>query len=345
MKKAHIWLGLCLLLALALMHESPAAQESDPNRAGTRAMGEKIRSALVSGDYNTVYSNLRPAARGRVALLHEIFVHQLAESDFDDNKAAALAKDLDPSGKLAMQGTADLRALSEVDFFGLASGLLRFAATRKVEQASLAWHLVEQGTAYQSEFFGEEVAGLQFYTSGLAVAYANRAGEQIGVLFEREGGALLIVGFTIQAEDQELTLDALGKESGGTLNRLLQGATTLSAKRSEGEQLLGSARDYCRVEYSKTGDAAAVSKPFAELVEEGTFDGEYFTVREYHAKLEGAGYDAAFEAHPVEQGDGYGLIMFKWADGSSKIEWFDTKTQLDKRVEEIKEGPKIKEAK
>ena len=348
MRKAHVWLGLCLLLGLALMQGKPAAQNADVSPAAVRSAGENIRSALVSGDYSAVYLKLRPAARGRVALLYERFKYELRKSKMNDDGAAALAKSLDPNGKLAIQGLKDLEALSEVDFFGLASGILRFPATRKAEQVNLTWYLVEQGQAYNSGIFDQNTAGLSFFQSGPAVGYENRDGEQIGIVFEQEGAALLIVTYSVHTEDGEMSFRGLelgAAGDGGALRRLLHGGAPDSVKRSEGEQLLGAARDFCRVEYSKTGDKSAVGKPFATQVENGTFDGVNYGVRTYHAGLEGSEFDAALEVHPLDGDSGYGLMTFKWASGESEIEWFETKSELDERLTELKDGPKIKAVK
>ncbi|MCA8914769.1 MAG: hypothetical protein KDB90_05095 [Planctomycetes bacterium] len=348
MRKAHVWLGLCLLLGLALMQGQPVAQNAESDPASVRRMGDKIRTALVGGDYAVVFTQLRPAARGRVALLYERFKHELRKSGMNNDGAADIAKSLDPNGKLAIQGLKDLEALSEVDFFGLASGILRFPATRKAEQVNLAWHLVEQGQAYNSGIFDQNTAGLSFFQSGPAVGYENRDGEQIGIVFEQEGTALLVASYSVQTDQGEMSFHSLelgAADDGGALRRLLHGGAPDSVKRSEGEQLLGAARDFCRVEYSKTGDKSAVGKPFATEVENGTFDGVNFGVRTYHAGLEGSEFDAALEVHPLDGDSGYGLMTFKWASGESEIEWFETKSELDERLTELKDGPKIKAVK
>ena len=95
-------------------------------------------------------------------------------------------------------------------------------------------------------------------------------------------------------------------------------SNTRDARRAEGEQLLGSARDFCRVEYSKT------STPPTSLAAAGTgaFVGKYFQVTGAPGAGSGS-FDASLSATPVAAGssDGTGTMFFIWASGNSSISW------------------------
>lgn len=90
-------------------------------------------------------------------------------------------------------------------------------------------------------------------------------------------------------------------------------SNTRDARRAEGEQLLGSARDWARVEYSKAG--VVPGAPVA-----GSFTGKYYAV----TAAPGAGaapYDATMVANPTSASDGIGTMHFAWASGQSSIAW------------------------
>lgn len=96
-------------------------------------------------------------------------------------------------------------------------------------------------------------------------------------------------------------------------------SNTRDARRAEGEQLMGSARDFSRVEYSKAGVAPA------NLAGAGTnaFKGKYYTVDQTAGPAASgvAGYDVKLQATPTSATDGTGTIHFVWTSGNSSIQW------------------------
>ena len=92
-------------------------------------------------------------------------------------------------------------------------------------------------------------------------------------------------------------------------------SNTRDARRAEGEQLMGSARDYCRVEYSKNGNATAVTTPFGTQVTNGAFAGKYYAVNTYTAGT------PSVTATATSTSDGNGLMSWAWASGNSTISW------------------------
>jgi type II secretory pathway pseudopilin PulG len=95
-------------------------------------------------------------------------------------------------------------------------------------------------------------------------------------------------------------------------------SNTRDARRAEGTQLLGSARDFCRVTYSKNGawDATAVAAYAAE-VGTGAFDGEYYNVTAPVASSTAVG--CIISATALSTSDGDGSCGFRWASGESNI--------------------------
>jgi hypothetical protein len=45
----------------------------------------------------------------------------------------------------------------------------------------------------------------------------------------------------------------------------------------------------------------------------------------------------ALEVHAAGADDPWGLMTLVWASGKSKIEWFDTKAELDRHLKTLKE--------
>ncbi|MEZ5992524.1 MAG: prepilin-type N-terminal cleavage/methylation domain-containing protein [Planctomycetota bacterium] len=98
-------------------------------------------------------------------------------------------------------------------------------------------------------------------------------------------------------------------------------SNTRDARRAEGEQLLGSARDALRVEYSKTNTAPAT--PFAPAsMTQTNFTGSYFKVDAAYGTAAG-GFDQAVKAVGIAAGnpDGVGTMSFLWSSGNSTITW------------------------
>ncbi|MCB9894780.1 MAG: prepilin-type N-terminal cleavage/methylation domain-containing protein [Planctomycetes bacterium] len=91
-------------------------------------------------------------------------------------------------------------------------------------------------------------------------------------------------------------------------------SNTRDARRAEGEQLMGSARDFCRVEYSKNGNASAVTAPFGVQVANGAFAGKYYSVNTYATT-------PSVLATASSTSDGNGLMTWVWASGNSTISW------------------------
>jgi len=98
-------------------------------------------------------------------------------------------------------------------------------------------------------------------------------------------------------------------------------SNTREARRSEGEQLLGSARDYCRVEWSRTGDIEKVREMLTTEVRAGTFSGKYFSVApELKQTPQGGVLHTAPGVESVHD-DGIGYVEFAWETAEWTLKW------------------------
>ncbi|MCA8935346.1 MAG: prepilin-type N-terminal cleavage/methylation domain-containing protein [Planctomycetes bacterium] len=97
-------------------------------------------------------------------------------------------------------------------------------------------------------------------------------------------------------------------------------SNTRDARRAEGEQLLGSARDALRVEYSKTNTApASVFAPASMTA--ANFVGSYFKVNDAYGTAAGS-FNVGITAQNVTgTADGTGTMSFYWTSGESTIAW------------------------
>ncbi|MCA8916993.1 MAG: hypothetical protein KDB90_16505 [Planctomycetes bacterium] len=101
----------------------------------------------------------------------------------------------------------------------------------------------------------------------------------------------------------------------------VRGPETRPPRRDEAMQLLNSARDFLRVEYSKHGYAEETREPFTKAIKSGEFTGEYFCIS---PEIELSTNQATIHSSPTERGsveDGSCYMTFEWASGSSTIDW------------------------
>lgn len=105
----------------------------------------------------------------------------------------------------------------------------------------------------------------------------------------------------------------------------------LELRRTEGEQLMGSGRDYARVEYSKSEIAP---KKFSDSMEEfeSAFTGDYYKLRDTIYKKPDMERGAVV-AEPVDDEDlGYAALYFSYGSGESEFKWYDTKEELEEAL-------------
>ena len=106
----------------------------------------------------------------------------------------------------------------------------------------------------------------------------------------------------------------------------LVASNTKEARKAEGEQMMGMARDAARVEYSKTGSNPGTFSSFMSTFE---LSGIYYNIDDPIRDVTtsgpagfGGGYKKAeITCTPVTPSDGKGRCEFSWADGNSQIRW------------------------
>ena len=91
--------------------------------------------------------------------------------------------------------------------------------------------------------------------------------------------------------------------------------------RSEGEQLLGAARDVFRVRYSQTENLDEATRLFQAEVRKGDFDGKYYGIVDEVKHLD----DGRIQLKTSNHDDKLevGVIRFNLEDGRSEVEWFN----------------------
>ncbi|MCZ7608143.1 MAG: hypothetical protein M5U25_19275 [Planctomycetota bacterium] len=341
MKKAHVWLALCLLLALATFGDSPSAQLAPSNDAmagaGLVEAAESARDALSTADYKALYNLLDAGARGQIALCHEKFVQHVDASEMTDEQAKNFAEAHDPGGHFGVTSVTQLRNLTEIQFLGMVSGLLAVQSERSAETLSLRWHLTNRSVGLMQPA-SRMLRKMDMIPWGGAVIFQNRADESLMLVFALEGSVWKLTYFRMDTEQGDLDFEDIAKLSGNWDSDLYRFTSVQRARMAEGEQLMGAARDYSRVHYAKTGEVDAVAKKFPEFIEGGDLAGKYYHVKVLHTDMGECDYDAAIETHPQIDGDAWGLLLFDWASGGAHFEWFESKTELDARIKDLKDN-------
>lgn len=91
------------------------------------------------------------------------------------------------------------------------------------------------------------------------------------------------------------------------------------ARRSEGEQLLGSTKGQLRVAWAKTNDMDEVRKELRLLVARGELTGKYFVVEPYILPM--GSNRARIYVRPLHPKETPGYLEFSWAGGDGQFHW------------------------
>ena len=92
-------------------------------------------------------------------------------------------------------------------------------------------------------------------------------------------------------------------------------SNTRDARRAEGEQLMGSQRDWARVEYSRTGGVGTIAADHGALIAT-QWTGKYFTANAINTGAPSVGVGANGSTS-----DGTGTMTFAWESGLGAITW------------------------
>lgn len=335
MKKAHVWLALCLLLALAAMGNVPAAQVAPENSLlageGLEAGTAGFMDALNVEDYAEMFKGLASWKQNAVMLTHERLMKRIADGAFTEESLKALLEKQDPSGSLGIKTLGQLKAAEPGQVLALTSGLCLVLGGEYRKRKQLKWYVTERNVGLM---FGA-APDVQMSQWGGMVRYENSAGDHFVFVLSVEKQAWRITDFVARVgKTAAYLVNALNQDVGGP--RVWSESQKMHV--TEGDQLLRSARDYCRVQYSKTGAAADVTKHFNKEIATGGYDGNYYKVKEYIKELPGSSYDAALVAHPVDANDPWLLLQFKWSSGNSELVQCDDQNALNEKIRELTEA-------
>ncbi len=324
MQKNGGLLMVAMLAALCLfsLRDNTQAQfgskADQPNDAALEATARAAQASLDSGDYEGLFKLLAPWMQETTQLMHDTAIASLGTSAEDDADVKAQAAALDPGNKLGVDSVARLKALTTPEFFGLVSGVLEYAHSQKAGK----WYMVYLGEGLQEERRNRS----SILPWGSTVAFQRVDTSKLTVSLRSFNGEFRVADFSISFRgERTLVLSEAVSPSGSSSS----GMFGTSARVEEGEILLGSARDWSRVQYSKTGKAPA------KLEDPEHFEGKYYSVQEEIHVIDDA--RAALVAQPRQTSGRWLLIQFKWASGDTTIIQYANKAELDKALSDLKQ--------
>jgi len=334
MKKVSLVLAAAVLFLLAGAQVRVHAQAA-PDGEALFSRADGVRKALLTGTHDELYNSLAPWLRGRAELNLEKVQDMLAEhlAGLTPEKRAQDEKEFlrdlekaDPEGKLGITSFADLQKLSAAKFLALElkTPMLQSSAELKPNRDA-RWHQVERTIYSATEEMEVNGEWLEVQRTRGYVRFANKLGNQCTVHAVAEANVWQIVDFELNlGDDSRISLsdaDFIDEEG-------VEG-NTRDARRAEGEQLLSSARDWSRVQYSKTGEAPKTISATQDLK---SFEGTYFRVRDTIYKKPDA-ERGGLVVEPIENiEDGWGALYFDYASGKSDFKWYETEEALDEAL-------------
>lgn len=319
MQKNGGLLMVAMLAALCLfsLRDNTQAQfgpkADQPNDAAMEATARAAQASIDSGDYESLFKLLAPWMQETTQLMHDTAMASLGTNADDDADVKAQAGSLDPGNKLGVDSVARLKALSTPEFFGLVSGMLQYAHGQKAGK----WYMVSLGEG----LFEERRSRNNVLGWGITVVFQRVDSSMLTVSLRSFNGEFRVADFGIYVEGEDRLILSETVSPGGSKASGMFGS---SARVAEGEQLLGSARDWSRVQYSKTGTAPA------KLEDPDQWEGKYYSVLEDIHLIGDA--RAALVAQPKKASGRWLLIEFKWASGDTTITQFANKAELDKAL-------------
>ena len=329
MKKLTPTLLAALLLIGLCWTPHKEAQDAPAGSDGLKARADAVKDALLSGTVDELFGSFAPWLQGRAKLFKSDFVSDV-DAEIEETVQQAMlrtVKEHDPADILELKEVKDVKNLTAAQLAGL---WLEYYTLRDEKFSSARkdadWFEVDRRVATKSVGEGEgETVGRVIYMS-------PQSHDAITVQAVQQDGAWYVTG--LKCAIGELIIDSDKSPLSPAILKLKEmKKETFRLKRSEAEILMGAARDYCRVEYSKT---EKLPKNLGDGLKDSTveeeFGGTYFNVRDavYNDPDKKRG---AVVADPVEDESlGYGALYFNDGDGTTDIKWYDTKDALDKAL-------------
>jgi hypothetical protein len=344
MKKLIAAVFAAALVLAATWKTSGEAQVVTADGNSLQQKSARVRDALLEGTGEQLMLQLAPWIQGRLELSHELWTAALAmdaeelkdEGTSQEEMVTAMLKSLhkeDPADTLKLRTIEDLKGLQPAQLVSLSCGQLRLQAIENVkDRISAKWHLVDRAIYTAEERIRHRGDRKALRTYG-RVAFINKHGDKIEVTCAAEGGQWEVVDFEAIVADHKAKLRAGTPIAGSDVS-------TRDARRSEGEQILGSMRNRVRVAYAKMDSAP--DKLTGQVNGSGSgcdasdLEGKYFSVRDkvYHGDKENM---LALIVEPMEDNgaDGFGVLTFNVVNGRGEIKWYGTEDELDEAIDEF----------
>jgi hypothetical protein len=335
-------------LFLCVAATAPIEAGGAPGSDALKTAGDGVAVALMTGTPDELFNRIAPWLRGRAELFKERLPDELEKilEEFPEERRAGFKKELeaamladvktrDPDGALGVESMEDIIGLSAAQMFSLDLRHLQLQADEKLKaNRGARWHEVNRAVYTRMERldWGEADEGEVQRTYG-KIGYANRFKDSLVVTCTAEGDNWFVVDFSLRMGDWELALSDSDLMR-DPMPEIVAGAdNSLEAKRAEGEQLMGSARNQARVEFARKGTAPkALTDSISEEEFEGLFTGRYFKLRASIYKKPDM-ERGAIVAEPVDDESlGYGALYFNYWDGDSDIEWYESQEDLEEAL-------------
>lgn len=335
-------LALSTMAAVALLCLSVPGKPVQMQASGDdlNRVARNVRNAILTGSAESLFNSHAHWMQERGRMMHEEFQSMMAESMKGSKEEvealnAEIARDVvryDPNGVAAIKTAEDVKALSPEKLHALLWGQYRLRGNNTLTaRLNARWYQVDCEVWQESEPDPSGIPGTMKTRNLGKVEYRNAAyRDRITVQAVSDGSNWHVVYSEFRIADLEsqpdmglMTEDALSTDS------VLSNAT--NAKRSEGEQILGSARDMARVYYAKHGAAPAKVEDCGMTLDE--LKGRYFQLRNtIHKKPDEE--RGGIVAEPVEgAGDlGFAFLTFDYARPNPKITWYETEEELNAAI-------------
>lgn len=332
---------LCLCLASTA---SPASAQASGDTLGRQA--DKMKAAILTGTPEELFNAYAPWLQERARMVHEETGTMIAESlagtkeevEAINKEVVEGAKEFDPNGQLGLKSAADVKALSPEKLHALFWGFYQLRGNAELDARLKArWYQVDREVTEEMLPNGDGPVGSYKSRTVGKVEYRNaNFRDRITVKAVAEGSNWHVTEVDFRIADIE-PLQLMAMMSDSALRSGNLETEVLDAKRAEGEQILMSARDQCRVQYSKT------AVPPAKLTDTGAemdwFEGKYFQLRNKVHKNSGGDRGGLVAEPTKDAGDlGYGLLTFGYADGKSEIKWYGSIEGLDAAIKAFEES-------
>lgn len=326
---------LCLCLASTA---SPARAQANGDTLGRQA--DKVKAAILTGTAEELFNAHAPWMQDRARLMHEEMQETIAESlAGSKEEVEAVNREItegvtryDPNGQLGVKTAKDVQALTPEKLHALFWGFYCLRGNEALNARLTAkWYQVEREVTEEILPNGDGPVGSYKSRTVGKVEYRNaQHRDRITIEAVAEGTSWHITQVDFRIADYR-PLEPMGLMTSAALRTDSGSTAVLEAKRAEGEQILGSARNMARVYYAKHGSAPAKVEDCGARLED--YEGRYFQLRNKVLKKPDAERGGIVVEPVKDAGDlGFGLITFNYTDGEAEISWYDTEAELDEAI-------------